>query len=147
MEAFWTYPFMQRALIGAVLVSVVCSCLGVFVILRKLTFLSDAVAHATFTGIALGLLLKADPLFTGLLFSVLGAISLIYLMETTDLALDTLIGVYFSAAVATGIVLLRFSPHYQSEVLERLFGSILGISWSDLAIHAALTVLVLVVLF
>src|SRR6266545_6829832 len=70
------YAFMQRALLGSLLVGVVCAAIGVFVVLRGLAFLGDAVAHAAFPGIVIAFLLKVDLIVGGMVAAVLASVSM-----------------------------------------------------------------------
>ncbi|MEM4633967.1 MAG: metal ABC transporter permease, partial [Candidatus Anstonellaceae archaeon] len=70
------YAFMQRAFIGGVLIAALCSSIGVFLVLRRMSLLGDGLAHISFGGIAAGLFFKIYPLVSALAFSVLAAIGI-----------------------------------------------------------------------
>src|SRR3989344_8077147 len=89
-------PFFIRALTAGVLLAVAASFVGVFVVLRKMSFFGDAVGHFTFTGIALGFLLGIDPILAAVVFSILIAVGVGVLERRTTLSLDTTIGIFFS---------------------------------------------------
>jgi ABC-type Mn2+/Zn2+ transport system permease subunit len=140
MGEILAYPFMQRALIAAVIVGPLCAFLGVFVILRQMAFFSDAIAHAALTGIALGLLLQIHPMAVLVVFSLLVAAAIVFTSERTTLPQDTVIGVYFSGALAFGVLVLNAMEGYPIDLFAFLFGDILVVGPLDLFIMAALAI-------
>jgi zinc transport system permease protein len=125
-------PFVQRAVIGGVIVGLLAAVLGVFVVLRKQSFLTEAVSHASLAGVAAALLLSFEPVTLAILVAVLLATLITYFNRKVALSADSLIGIFFSIFFAVGIVLINLSPEYQPEVMTYLFGSILAVSWNDL---------------
>src|SRR5438105_15717292 len=134
------YPFMQRALAAGLLMGVLCPLLGVFVVIRRMSFFGDAIAHSAFTGIALGLLLGVDPSLAAVGFAVLVALGIGFLQARSQIPPDTIIGVFFSGAAALGILLIGLFQGYQTNLFTYLFGDILTIGWSDLAWSATLLI-------
>lgn len=147
MFELFLLPFFQRALIIGLMLGAVMSVLGVFIVLRKLSFFSDAIAHSALTGIAVGLLLQIDPFLSALVFALLVAAAIAVVRTKSVLSLDTLLGVFFSAAVALGVILVQLTPGYQADLMSFLFGDILTVSGIDVwitlsvAIVSALTLL------
>lgn len=132
-------PFFQRALIVGVLLSLLMSLLGVIVILRRLSFFADAIGHAALTGIALGLLLRFNPFLSALAYALLVALGITAVRRRSPLPLDTLLGVFFSASVALGVILVQLTPGYQSNLLAFLFGDILTVGTLDVALTMLIT--------
>ncbi len=143
MNEILTLPFMQRALIGGVLVGFLASYYGVFVVQRGLSFLGSGLAHAAFGGIALGLLLKTDPLWIAVPFTVMVAIGITWVRDRTELGNDTVVGIFFAISMALGIVFMFLRHEYTSDAFTYLFGSILAVTYTDIII-AAILVLVTV---
>lgn len=125
-------PFMQRALLGGILVAILASYYGVFVVQRGLAFLGAGLAHAAFGGVALGLLLDVEPLWVAVPFTVLAALGIVWVRERTELAPDTAIGIFFAVSMALGIIFLAFRHDFSSDAFTYLFGSILAVSSADL---------------
>lgn len=125
-------PFMQRALIGGLLVAFLASYYGIFVVQRGLSFLGSGLAHAAFGGIALGLLLETEPLRIAVPFTVLVAIAITWVQGRTKLGGDTAIGIFFSVSMALGIVFLFIRHEYTDDAFTYLFGSILAVTWTDI---------------
>ncbi|GIX49032.1 MAG: membrane protein [Candidatus Tectimicrobiota bacterium] len=138
-----SHPFMQRALLSGVLVGIMTSLLGVLVVLRRSAFFGDAIAHASLAGVALGLLLGWHPLLTAAGVGVGISASLHAIERHTRLALDTLLGFVLPFFMAIGVILLSLLPGYQPELVSFLFGSILTVSRTTLALVAAIFVVVL----
>lgn len=139
-----TLPFMQRALLAGVLVGILASYYGVFVVQRGLSFLGSGLAHAAFGGVALGLLLETEPLWVAVPFTVLVALGITWVRDRTTLGADTAVGVFFSVAVALGVVFLSLRREYSADAFSYLFGSILAVVPSDLWMTSALVLLTLV---
>jgi zinc transport system permease protein len=131
---FLTLPFFQRALIGGVLVSVLASLVGIFVVLKKSSFFGDTVAHGSLTGVALGLFLHINPLITAIGFALLLAFMLPALEKKSKLPVDNLLGFLLPFSIGIAVILLSLLPGYQPELMSYLFGSVLSISWADIAI-------------
>jgi zinc transport system permease protein len=132
------YGFMQRALVGAVLMGALCPLLGVFVVIRRLSFFGDAIAHSAFAGIALGIMLGIGPSVGAVAFAVLVAVGMGALQARSRVPSDTIIGVFFSGCAALGILLIGLMQGYRTSLFAYLFGDILGMGWPDLVTSAVL---------
>ncbi|MGA0163397.1 MAG: metal ABC transporter permease [Bdellovibrionota bacterium] len=124
-------PFMQRALISAILIGLISSFFSIFVVQRRMSFLGSGLAHATFGGIALGLFLGVSPLWIALPFTLLVGILIEITRKKSPLQPDTLIGVFFSISMGLGIVFLSLRKEYSPEAMSFLFGSLLAVSQED----------------
>ena len=138
-------PFMQRALVGGILMGLMGGLLGSFTILRQLSFFSDALGHSALLGISLGLLLGMNPSSVLLPFAVLFALGVTYLLEHTRLWTDALLNIVYSSSLAIGVILLTFVGQYKGGINSILFGNILAVRQSDLI--ASTVLLVVCVLF
>ncbi|MFM2063689.1 MAG: hypothetical protein RLZZ507_3360 [Cyanobacteriota bacterium] len=134
------FPFMQRAIIGAVLMGILGGLLGSFVTLRQLSFFSHAVGHAALVGVALGVLLNTNPHWMLLPFTLIFGVIVLYLIDKTDLASDSVLSIVLSGALAIGVILSSMIKGYRGNLMAVLFGDILAIDTTDLM----LTLLVLV---
>jgi ABC-type Mn2+/Zn2+ transport system permease subunit len=137
------YGFMQRALLGSLLVGTTCSLIGVYVVLRGMAFMGDGIAHASFGGVTLGFLLGINPLFTAIVFA-LGTAGLIqFARRRAQIRLDTAIGIFFSFTMALAILFIGLMRSYDARLYGYLFGNILGMSGGNLVLTAALAVVVI----
>ncbi len=137
----FTYPFMQRALLGGILTGLTGGILGSFTVVRQLSFFSDALGHSALLGISIGVVCGLSPSIVVLPFALLFAIGVTYLIEKTDLWTDALLNIVYSASLAISIVVLSIEGTYQTGINNLLFGDILGILPSDLLISGLLLLL------
>lgn len=140
------YAFMQRAIIAGIVLAGLLAWLGVFVIMRRMSFFSDGIAHASLAGIAAGVLAGIHPLTTALIFSILFSLAIYFLEKKTTLSSDAIIGMLFTSGMALGVVLISLKSGYQPDLVSFLFGNILAIKSIDLIIIVVLSVLVVVFL-
>lgn len=137
------YAFMQRGLVAAVLIGILCSVIGTYVVLRGLAFLGDALAHAVLPGVAIAYLLGGS-LTIGALVAAVGIALLIGAFSRQGtLKEDTAIGILFTAALALGVALISSIRTYAVDLSHILFGNLLGVSSADLWLTAGISVLVL----
>lgn len=141
--SLFSYPFMQRAVVGGVIVGAVFGVLGVYTVLRKMSFFGDGIAHASLAGIAIGLLLAVNPLITAIIFSVIIAALMFVFEKKSRLASDAVIGILFTSSMALGILLMSFHRGYQPDLLSYLFGNILTIQTSELWVLGLASIIIL----
>jgi zinc transport system permease protein len=137
------FAFMQRALFAALIIGVVCGVLGFFVILRRLAFIGVGISHSALGGVAVGLLLGIHPLVSGAIFAIAVALAIAWLSPRTRVSEDAVIGVFFSASMALGVVLFSMNRGYQQDLFGYLFGNILAISSNELVALTIIAVLIL----
>lgn len=138
-----TYEFMQRGLLAAVMVGVLCAVVGSYVVLRGMAFLGDALAHAILPGVALAYLLNGNLLVGGLIAAVVVALLIGVFSRQGTIKEDTAIGILFAAALSLGVLLISTIRTYAVDLTHILFGNVLGVSSSDLLITAVLGAVVL----
>ncbi|MDY6834872.1 MAG: metal ABC transporter permease [Chloroflexota bacterium] len=144
------YEYMQRALLTAVLASIVCGIIGVYIVVRKMVFISGGISHASFGGIGLGWYLGINPLLGAMLFAIFSALSMGFVSRRIKIAEDTLIGIMWAVGMALGILFIDLKPGYADELFGYLIGDILFVSPSDvglIAIIALLTTLTVILLY
>ncbi|HWG84004.1 MAG TPA: metal ABC transporter permease [Deinococcales bacterium] len=126
------YPFFARAIAAVALVSALCAVVGVFVVLRGLSYISDALAHAVLPGIVGAFLLKVNLLAGALLAAILTALGISFVTNRTKLRQDSAIGIVFVGMFALGIALMSQTRSYARDLTSFLVGNALGVSSSDL---------------
>ncbi len=141
------YSFIVRALLAAVIVGVVCSVLGTYIVLRGMAFFGDALAHTILPGVVIAFLLGWPLAVGALIFGVITAVGIGLLTEQGTLKEDTAIGVVFAALFALGVAMLSASGNYTIDLAHFLFGNLLGVSTADLWVIAGLGALVLITIF
>ncbi|MCL3863261.1 anchored repeat-type ABC transporter permease subunit [Actinotalea sp. K2] len=128
--------FLPKAVLMAVMSSVVCGVIGCHVVLRGMAFIGDAVAHAVFPGLAVAFVLQGSLVLGGAVAGVATAVLVAVFSQNRRLREDTIIGVFFVAAFALGIVIISRAPGYAGSLQHFLFGSITGIPDEDVVIVA-----------
>ena len=139
------YSFMQRALIAGFLIGISTALIGVFLVLRRLSLLGDSFAHVSFGGIALGFLLKINPLYTALVFVGIVSLGIDKLVNKMKVYGDAAIAVFLSFGMALALIIIGFGEGLNSNIFSYLFGSILTVSNSD--IYIMLLVLIFILIF
>ena len=134
---------MQRGLLASVLVAAICGVLGSFVVLKGLAFIGDALAHASFGGVALAFVLGANIYLGAFVFALATALGIGAISQRGRVSSDTAIGVLFSGAFALGILIISRVESYTSDLFGYLFGDVLSITESDLWAIAVLGLVVL----
>ena len=137
--------FMQRAFVVALVVGALCSAMGTYVVLRKLSFIGDGLAHASFAGIAIAYLRGANFYAGAAVATIVTALAIGFVHRRGRVSLDTSIGVLFTGAFALGVFLMSRSPRATVDLQSFLFGSILGVSVCDVATVVGLGLVVVVV--
>jgi zinc/manganese transport system permease protein len=133
-------PFMQRALLGGLLSGALGGLLGSFAVLRQLSFFSDALGHSALLGITLGILLGIDPTLVLIPFAVVFALLTNQLVRRSRLPADALLNIVYSSSLAIAVVALSVLHVYKGGIQQLLFGDILGVTWTDLALIGTLLV-------
>lgn len=135
--------FLPKALLIAVMSSVVCGVVGCYVVLRGMAFIGDAVAHAVFPGLAIAFVLQGSLVLGGAVAGVVTAILVAVFAQNRRIKEDSVIGVFYVASFALGIVIISRAPGYAGSLQQFLFGSITGIPDEDLYTAAITGVLLL----
>ena len=139
----FTLAFMQRALLASLLVGVVCSVLGCYVVLRSMAFLGDAMAHAILPGVAVAYLFDANLLVGALVAALIVAAGIGIISRGGQFKEDTAIGILFAAALSLGVVLISTIRTYATDLTHIMFGNVLAVTRNDLILTAVLATAVL----
>jgi manganese/iron transport system permease protein len=140
-----TYGFMQRGLVAAILVGVVCAVMGTFVVLKGLAFIGDAVSHAAFPGLVIAYIIGAPLYIGGAVAAVSTALAIGLVTRRSRLRFDTSVGVLFAGTFALGVMLFSTIKGYVTDLLGYLLGNVLGIGVGDLVQVAILGGIVLAI--
>lgn len=131
---FFQYGFIVRGLLAGLLIAFIAPIVGIFLVLRRYSLISDTLAHISLVGIALGLLTGINPLITALLTSVIGSVGLEKVRSSAKLYGETALALFLSGSLAIAVILLGLSKNFSSSLLTYLFGSITTVSVQDLCI-------------
>jgi zinc transport system permease protein len=136
-----SYGFIQRALLAGTLIALLCSVLGVFLVLRRLSLIGDGLAHVTFGSTAIALALKmysAISLLVSMPIVLLASLGILKLTGKGRLSGDAAIGLVSALGISAGIILASVGGGYNVDLLSYLFGNILSISREEVIIAALL---------
>ena len=138
---------MVRALIGSVLVGVMCPLVGAYVVTRNLAFMGDALAHAVLPGMVLGFIAGFNPAIAAVPTGVSVAMLVRIVSRRAGLSTDTSIGILFATMFALGLVMLASAATIRVDMEDLLLGQLLGISPTSIYVSLGITVTVILGLF
>jgi ABC-type Mn2+/Zn2+ transport system permease subunit len=133
-----TLPFMQTAIAASLFIGLICSFLGVYIVLKRIVFVGAAVANISTAGIAFAILMGFNPEIFSLLFAIAGVLlfSISVRKGQKKIPAESIIGIAYGVSSALGILLVAKSATGESHVLSLIFGNILAVSVSQLKIIA-----------
>jgi len=142
-----TYGFMQKALVSGIAIALMCSVVGLFLVLRRHSLFGDALAHSAFGGIAAGLYLGIYPLWTAFVVSISSALVLAKIKQKFDISGDATVAMLLSSGLAMGVILISIARGFTVDIFSFLFGSILLVSLQNtlliLGICASILIIIL----
>ncbi|WP_100372421.1 metal ABC transporter permease [Bacillus sp. FJAT-45037] len=155
IDAFLRYEFLQNAFYTGLMIGLLAPMLGVFLVVRRLSLIADALSHITLSGIAASLLLGKhiaffqglNPLYMGMVFSVGGALLIERLRSVYQYYKEVAIPIILSGGIGLGVVFISLADGFNNDLFNYLFGSVIAVTRTDLWTITGVTVLVLVVLF
>lgn len=128
-------------LLTGVFISAAASMIGVFAILKRMSLVGDALSHVALPGIAIALFFHIDPLLGALAFLFLSIVGIWFLEYYSSLSIETLVGVFFTASLALGSLLI---PEF--ELLDALFGDISNLNLNDVIVSVSLSLFLMAIL-
>ena len=142
MEPF-ALGFQQRALIGGILAGLMCSVVGTWLVLRGMSFFGDAFVHGVVPGIAAAYVLEINPAIGAAVAALVMVLAIEVVHRQTALGEDTAIGLLFVGMLGLGVVVISRVDSYAGSLTSILFGDTLGVTMADLAVQAALAVVII----
>ncbi len=145
-----SYPFMQRAFVAGLMIAVLASLSGSFIVLRRYSLLSETLAHVSLVGVSVGLLVGLSPLWMAVATSLAAAWLIEYLRSSRGLYSDSILAIFLSGSLALAIVIISLSGSFNASLFSYLFGSILSVSNDDLitmGIFGSLSMALLILFF
>ena len=156
MFSMFQYEFLQYAFLAGIVIGIIAPLLGVFIVVRKLSLIADALSHVTLTGIAFSLLLSKEvpalatmnPLYMGMAFSVTGSLFIERLRSVYKHYQELAIPIILSGGVGLGAIFISLANGFTTDLFGYLFGSVSAVSRTDLWIVLAISIAVIaIVLF
>lgn len=140
-----TYSFIQRAIVSGVAIALLCSIVGMFLVLRRYSLFGDAIAHSSFGGIAVGLLIGVYPIWTAYIISLSSAIIITKIKKSFSISGESSVAILLSSGISIGLILISISGGFTIDIFSFLFGSILLVNAEDTIIIILLTITILIV--
>ena len=138
-----TVAFLRNALLAGILASIVCGTIGSLVVVKRISFVSGAIAHSVLGGIGLAYFLGTSPILGAFVFAILAAVLISYVKQRKKQNEDTVLSAFWAVGMAIGIIFMSKTPGYNTNLMSYLFGNILLVSNSDLL---SLLLLVIVII-
>ncbi len=146
IDAILHYQFMQNAIIGVLLASLLTGIIGAIIVEKRWIMLSSGIAHSSFGGIGFGYMMGFEPIYGAFLFAILSALIIPTVERNTDTGSENLTAMLWSFGMALGILFIAFTPGYPPDMTSYLFGNILTISRENLMLMSGITLVVITTL-
>jgi len=131
MLEIFEYDFMQRALIAGIIIAVLASVSGTFVVLKRYSMISETLAHSALVGVAVGLVAGYNPLWMAVVVAVFSAWLIEYLRSSFSLYSDAILAILLSGSLAIAVIIVSLGGAFNNSLFSYLFGSILSVSYED----------------
>lgn len=139
-----SYPFMARALIAGILVSLCASMLGVSLVLKRYSMIGDGLSHVSFGSLALATALNLAPLQVSIPIVVLAAFLLLRISESSKIKGDAAVALISTGSLAVGVMIISLSTGMNTDVCNYLFGTVLGLTKIDIYLTVILSIVVII---
>jgi zinc transport system permease protein len=155
LEAIFLYEFLQNAFLTGILIGIIAPLLGAFIVVRRLSLIADALSHVTLSGIAASLYLSKtvpslqglNPLYFGMIFSVTGSLFIERLRTLYKHYQELAIPIILSGGIGIGVIFISLADGFTTDLFSYLFGSVSAVSRGDLYLIAAISIVVIAVIF
>ncbi|KGM45301.1 metal ABC transporter permease [Neobacillus niacini] len=152
IQGIFQYEFLQNAFLTGILIGFLAPLLGVFIVVRRLSLIADALSHVTLAGIAASLLLEKyfvvlsglNPLYLGMVFSVGGSLFIEKLRGVYKHYQELAIPIILSGGIGLGVIFISLADGFNTDLYSYLFGSVSAVSRTDLWVIFAISIVVIV---
>ncbi len=141
------YGFMIRGLEAGIIVALIAPLIGIFLVLRRYSLIADTLAHVSLAGIALGLILGLNPVYTAIGVTTVSSMGIERLRTSKKIYGESALALFLSGSLALAVVLLGLAKGFNTNLLNYLFGSIVTVTEGDVHIIAILAASVSFLLF
>ncbi|MFJ7729731.1 metal ABC transporter permease [Neobacillus sp. NPDC097160] len=154
IEGIFHYEFLQNAFLTGIMIGIIAPLLGVFIVVRRLSLIADALSHVTLAGIAASLLIERkfammaglNPLYMGMVFSVGGSLFIEKLRGVYKHYQELAIPIILSSGIGLGVIFISLANGFNTDLFSYLFGSVSAVSRTDLWVILVISVLVVLVI-
>jgi len=144
MLELFHYSFIIRGFEAGIIVALIAPLIGIFLVLRRYSLIADTLSHVSLAGVALGLLLKINPLITAIGAAVLSSVAIERMRLSKKIYGESALAIFLSGSLALAIVLISLSHGFNVDLFNYLFGSILTVKQSDVYLIATLGLLIFI---
>lgn len=144
------YDFIARGTIAGIIIAIVAPIIGIFLVLRRYSMIADTLSHVSLSGVAIGLLLKINPLFTAIATTVISSVIIEKLRSSKKVYGESALALFLSGSLAFAVVLISLSRSFNASLFSFLFGSIATVSNNDIytvAITGAVVFFAVILIF
>jgi zinc transport system permease protein len=141
------YGFIVRGLEAGIIIGIIAPLIGIFLVLRRYSLIADTLSHVSLAGIAIGLILGWNPIFTALGTTVAASLGIEKLRTSKKVYGESALALFLSGSLALAVVLLSLSHGLNANLLNYLFGSIVTVTAGDVRVIAVLAAVVIVVVY
>ena len=131
MTEMLSYDFMQRAFLAGIIIAVLASISGTFVVLKRYSLIGETLAHSSLLGVAVGLIAGYNPLWAAVVFAVVSAWIIEYLRSAFSLYSDAVLSILLSGSLAAAVIIVSLGGAFNNSLFSYLFGSILSVTYED----------------
>ncbi|MGS2776018.1 metal ABC transporter permease [Robertmurraya sp. GLU-23] len=150
IEAIFKYEFLQNAFLTGAIIGIIAPLLGVYIVVRRLSLIADALSHVTLAGIAASLLLEKrlllttglNPIYLGMTFSVVGSLFIEKLRTVYKHYQELAIPIILSSGIGLGVIFISLADGFNTDLYSYLFGSVSAVSRTDLIIIIIISMIV-----
>ncbi len=141
------FDFFQNAIAASLLIGITCGIIGTYIVARRIVFISGGITHASFGGLGIAYYAGISPLVGASLFALASALGIQYISEKKKIREDSLIGIFWAAGMAIGILFIFMTPGYAPNLMSYLFGSVLTVGSTQIFLMLGLCLLVILVFY
>ena len=134
MIEMFSYDFMQRAFLAGIIIAVLASVSGTFIVLKRYSMMSETLAHSALVGVAVGLVAGYNPLWMAIVVAVISACLIEYLRSYFSLYSDAVLAIMLSGTLAIAVIVVSLGGALNNSLFSYLFGSILSVSQADILV-------------
>lgn len=138
------FDFFQNAIFASILTGIICGLIGTYIVSRRIVFISGGITHSSFGGLGIAYFLGISPLLGAAIFSLASALGIQYITEKKKVREDSLIGIFWAAGMAIGILFIFMTPGYAPNLMSYLFGSVLTVSSTQILLMLGLCIITII---
>jgi zinc transport system permease protein len=146
MFDLFNYSFVIRGFEAGLIIGIIAPLIGIFLVLRRYSLIADTLSHVSLAGVAIGLLLKINPLLTAIVAAVASSLAIEKLRLSKRVYGESALSIFLSGSLALAIVLISLSNGFKGDLLNYLFGSIVTVKQSDVLLIGGLGAVVIVLI-